>query len=148
VEKMKKSFKLILIVCLILSTVIAPSFALHTDVATESKDMHAMFDYINIMGLYFDISTWGKAECDVIVTALDAEAIGIEVELQQYDSKNYRWKTIKSWSNYEEGITSGAGGTYWVLKGYLYRCIGRCDIYVGGKIVEEHEMISKCKYYD
>ena len=114
--------------------------------ATESKDMHAIFDYINIMGLYFDISTWGKAECDVIVTALDAEAIGIEVELQQYDSKNYRWKTI-SWSNYEEGITSEQRDIL-DTKGYLYRCIGRCDIYVGGKIVEEHEMISKCKYYD
>jgi len=112
-------------------------------------DIRPMFSYIVTMAHYFDINNMGKATCEALMNAFDADKLMVEVELQQYDLKTYKWKTIKTWTKTTIGDDScGAGGSWYVMSGNMYRSVARGYVYVNGELVEDHEMISSVKVYE
>lgn len=143
---MKKIIKILLVFSLILSVFSVPTYAV--DKTEAANDFRPMFTYINTMTHYFDINRYGKATAEALLNAFNADELKVEVELQRYDVKTYSWKTIKSWSNTEKIDSCGAGGTWYVLSGYLYRSVATGYVYVDGEVVEEHEMISSAKFYE
>lgn len=145
---MKKVLNIILILCIMVMTVSMPSFALDRTVETDGTEIRPYFDYINVMMNAFDIDSNGKAMIDAALTAMGADKVKLEIELQQYDVKTYSWKTLKTWSRTEEGEDVILGGTRYVMKGYLYRAIINGYVYKNGKVVEEHQMISRKIYYE
>ncbi|AGC69557.1 hypothetical protein Cst_c26070 [Thermoclostridium stercorarium subsp. stercorarium DSM 8532] len=145
---MKKALKVLLILCLILSVFSVPTLAVSRDVTADGTIVRPMFKYINTMTHYFDINRYGKATCSALLNAFNADELKVVVELQQYDIKNYEWKTIKTWSSTEAGDLCGAGGTWYVMSDNMYRSVATGYVYVNGKVVEEHRMVSSVKVYE
>lgn len=144
---MKKVLKVILILSLILTVISVPSYALQEESVDGDIIIKPMFTYIMYMAHYFDIASNGRAEASAFMTAYKCDQVEVVVELQQYDPKNFTWKTIKSWSSFVDGEDTGAGGYWWVPKGYLYRSVAYGYVYVNGVMVEDHEMVSETEYY-
>lgn len=144
---MKKSVRISLIFCLVLSVISVPSFAFQKAAVSDGKDIRPMFTYIDVMTNYFDIDENGKASAEASIAAMKGYQVKVEVELQRYDINTYSWKTIKTWSDTDKDIAL-AGGSWYVTKGTLYRSVAKGYVYIDGKVVEEHEMISKIKYYE
>lgn len=145
---MKKYLKIILTLCLILSIMSVPSYALTKNAAADGIVIRPMFDYINVMGHYFDIERNGKAVAEASLTAAGADEVELVVELQQYDINSYSWKTIKTWSAKYDGEIGITGGNWYVAKGYLYRSVAYGYVYVDGEMVEDHKMVSQAEYYE
>ena len=137
---MKKLFKIGLILCLILSMISVPAYAVQKDSVDDEMVIRPMYTYIAVMAHHFDINRYGKATAEALMNAFDADKLKVEVKLQQYNPKSYSWKTLKTWSSTEEDtISVGAGGTWYVNKGYLYRSVATGYVYVDGEVVEETE---------
>lgn len=145
---MKKYLKIILTLCLILSIMSVPSYALTKNAAADGIVIRPMFDYINVMGHYFDIERNGKAVAEASLTAVGADGLKLVVELQQYDVNIFSWKTIKTWTAEYDGEVGLAGGSRYVAKGYLYRSVAYGYVYVDGEMVEDHKMVSQTRYYE
>lgn len=146
---MKKYLKIILTLCLILSIMSAPSYALTKNAAADEMVIRPMFTYINVMSNYIDINRNGKATVTATLsTTNEVDQVEVEVQLQQYDINSYSWKTIKTWSDFDDGCIAVAGGTWYVKKGYLYRAVAYGYVYINGEMVEDHKMVSQAEYYE
>jgi len=145
---MKKVIKILLILSLIMSVFSLPAHAAEQNFASDETIIRPMFSYINAMVHYFDISSNGKATCEALLSAFGGDSLKVVVKLEQYDPKTFSWKTLKTWSRTEYGDDScGAGGSWYVMSGYLYRSVATGYVYVNGVVVEEHEMVEKEYYY-
>jgi len=146
---MKKVFKLFIIFCLILSVFSVPAYAVDEGEVTGDFVVRPMFTYINYMAHYFEINRYGKATAEALLNAFGGDQLKVVVSIQRYNLSDGSWSTIKTWSNTEYNDTScGAGGTYNVSKGNMYRSVAIGYVYKNGVVVEQHEMISSVEVYE
>lgn len=146
---MKKLFGILLILCTVFTLFSVPATAIDKSVTTDGMIVKPMWSYINTMTHYFDINILGKATAEALMSAFNGDQLKVTVEIQMYNDKDGSWSTIKSWSNTITGdISCGAGGEYLVLKNRMYRSVATGYVYVNGKVVEQHQMISSVKVYE
>lgn len=111
----------------------------------ENSIIKPNFTYINIFTNAFDISANGKASVSSYLTARNIDNLIIKVDLQQL--KDGKWTTIKSWTEPSKGINGGLSGSYYVLKGYIYRAVSKAMLYRNGVLVESTSNISRMEVY-
>ena len=146
---MKKLFGMLLILCVILTFFSVPATAIDRTVTADGMIVRPMFTYINTMIHRFDINILGKASAEALLNAHNSDQLKVTVELQVYNDSNGTWSTIKSWSTTVTGdVSCGAGGEYLVIKNRMYRSVATGYVYVNGKVVEQHQMISSVKVYE
>lgn len=136
---MKRFAIMLLILSLVLSLASIPAFAQQSDIIPGGI-VKPRFTYINVFQSFFDISTFGRAEADVFLYAYDVDQVKVEAHIQQY--KNGAWQTIKSWSNIEDGTSSGLGEYWYLMSGYSYRLVANGYTYINGIMVEDTQIIS------
>jgi len=147
-ENMKKLFGILLILCTVSTLFIVPATAIDKSVTADGMIVKPMWTYINTMTHRFDINRLGLATAECLLSAFNGDQLKVTVEIQVYNDKDGSWSTIKSWSNVTDYISCGAGGNYAVIKNRMYRSVATGYVYVNGKVVEQHQMISSVKVYE
>lgn len=135
----------IIIFLMIIST---PVYALNGYEGTnilEGTIITPYFTNISIFTNTFEISAGGKASVSSYLLARDIDNLTIEVDLQQF--KDGKWITIKSWIQSYKDISGGLGGSYYVLKGYIYRAVSKAMVYKNGVLLESTSVSSKMESY-
>lgn len=103
------------------------------------------FSNISVFTNTFEISSSGKASVASYLSARNIDNLTIEVDLQQFKDGN--WTTIKSWTQSSKGISGGLSGSYYVIKGYIYKVVSKAMVYKNGVLVESTSNISKMESY-
>lgn len=135
----------LMIFMLILSTPVYATEDYEDINIVENSIIKPNFTYINIFTNAFDISANGKASVSSYLTARNIDNLIIKVDLQQFKDGN--WITIKSWTGSSKGVYGGLSGSYYVLKGYIYRAVSKAMLYRNGVLVESTSNISRMEVY-
>lgn len=111
----------------------------------ENTVITPYFTNISVFTNNFEISSSGKASVSSYLTARSIDSLTIEVDLQQL--KDGKWISVKSWTKSSDGTSGGLSGSYYVLKGYIYRTVSKAMVYENGVLVESTSNISKMESY-
>lgn len=135
----------LLILLMIISTPAYATYDYGNIDVFESLVIKPNFTYISIFANVFDISTNGKASVSSYLSARNIDNLTIKVDLQQF--KDGKWTTIKSWTASSKGVNGGLSGSYYVLKGYIYRAVSKAMVYRNGVLVESTSNVSRMEVY-
>lgn len=135
----------LLIVIMFISTPIYAAGGNRNINVYKSSEIKPNFTYISIFTNDFEISVSGKASVSSYLSARNIDKLIIKVDLQRF--MDGKWTTVKSWTESSNGINGGLSGSYYVLKGYIYRAISQGMVYKNGVLVESTSNVSRMKVY-
>lgn len=144
-RRIKKTTICFLLVAILI--VSAPLFVF-ADTGTESdKSEPNMIDftYISMFVNSFTISQYGYCAIGSYLDAYGVDQVRITAYLQRY--KDGYWQTLKNWTSLRDGTWHTLSVGWYVVSGYLFRCVTYGHVYINGDIVEYTSHISNYIYY-
>jgi hypothetical protein len=144
-RRIKKSTSCFLLILVLTISISVCANAKSVNESDEVGVSQLRFTYINQFVNSFTISQYGYASICSYMEAHGVDQVRITAYLQQY--KNGYWQTIKSWTDIEDGNWNTLDVGWYVMSGYLYRCVTYGYVYIDESIVESDSYTSSMIYY-